>query len=303
MPILNEDTDSQVRNAAFTLLRDLTATHGDVIPFEPLSRGLVFDGKRVPLLGPKGIFKPQILNLPLSITTSPSSPYDDAFTNSGLLKYRYRGNDPHHPDNVGLRRVMALGKPLIYLHGVIKGRYVAAWPVYVTDDDPGGLTFTVAVDDKANISYSSEGQILDSELAIRRRYVTAAARVRLHQRLFRERVLDAYHNACSLCRLAHRELLEAAHIIPDSDDAGEPRVSNGLSLCKLHHAAFDQGILGIRPDFVAEIRTDILAEIDGPMLKHGLQAMHNTKLWVPRSASLKPDREALQCRYDRFRAA
>jgi putative restriction endonuclease len=301
--VQDADTDILVRTRAFTLLGELTRVHGDVIPFEPLSRGFQFEGLRVPLLGPKGIFKPQVLDLPLSIATSPNSLYDDAFTSQGLLRYRYRGTDPRHPDNVGLRKAMEMGKPLIYLHGVVKGRYVAAWPVYVVGDEPQRLTFTVAVDDKTNISYSSESQIQDSEIAIRRRYVTAAARVRLHQRLFRERVLEAYRNACSLCRLAHPELLEAAHIIPDAEEAGEPRVSNGLSFCKLHHAAFDIGILGIRPDCTAEIRVDILHEIDGPMLKHGLQAMHNAKLWIPRSADLRPDREALEYRYEKFRAA
>jgi len=41
-------------------------------------------------------------------------------------------------------------------------------------------------------------------------------------------------------------------------------VPNGLALCKIHHAAFDMNILGIRPDHVVEIRTDVLEERDGP---------------------------------------
>jgi len=36
------------------------------------------------------------------------------------------------------------------------------------------------------------------------------------------------------------ELLDAAHITPDTHPEGEPIVSNGLSLCKLHQAAFDR---------------------------------------------------------------
>ena len=42
---------------------------------------------------------------------------------------------------------------------------------------------------------------------------------------------------CALCRLRHQELLDAAHITPDSEAEGEPLVSNGVVLCKLHHAA------------------------------------------------------------------
>lgn len=296
----NMEFDAAVRTQAFQLLAQLAEIYGDVIPFRPLSDGITVNDVRVPLLGPQGIFKPRILDLPLSITTAPNGPYDDSFTESGLLRYRYRGTDPNHRDNVGLRNAMRLGVPLIYLHGVIKGKYVPAWPVYIIEDNPSSLTFVVAVDDRTNISYSTENLINDGDAAIRRRYVTSSVRVRLHQRIFRERVLDAYRNECALCRLNHSELLEAAHIIPDSDDRGEPDVTNGLSLCKLHHAAFDKKILGIRPDYVAQIRVDILHEVDGPMLKHGLQEMHGTKIHVPRSARLKPNKQALEERYEQF---
>ena len=47
-----------------------------------------------------------------------------------------------------------------------------------------------------------------------------------------------------------------------------------MSLCRLHHAAFDRLLLGVHPDYVIHVRPDILYEIDGPMLKHGLQGLH-----------------------------
>lgn len=50
------------------------------------------------------------------------------------------------------------------------------------------------------------------------------------------------------------------------------------SLCKLHHAAFDQNLMGIRPDVVIELSTTVLKEIDGPMLIHGLQGFHGACL-------------------------
>lgn len=77
-----------------------------------------------------------------------------------------------------------------------------------------------------------------------------------------------------------------------------------LSLCKIHHAAFDSNILGIRPnDLTLEIREDILHEVDGPMLKHGLQDHHGGHLSVARSAHERPDKERLELRYDEFRKA
>ena len=69
-----------------------------------------------------------------------------------------------------------------------------------------------------------------------------------------------------MCALGHRELLDAAHIIPDTDPRGLPVIQNGIALCKIHHAAYDRNILGIRPDYVVEIHQRLLDEIDGPML-------------------------------------
>ena len=43
-----------------------------------------------------------------------------------------------------------------------------------------------------------------------------------------------------------------------------------------------------------------LEETDGPMLHHGLQGVHNQRIWTPRSSELKPDRDLLERRYERF---
>ena len=106
---------------------------------------------------------------------------------------------------------------------------------------------------------------------------------------------------CAICRLRHQELLEAAHIVADRDPEGEPKVSNGLALCKLHHAAFDCHIIGVNPDYRVEVRLDVLEEIDGPMLQHGLQGFHGSSLWLPSKESLKPDQRFLEERYALFR--
>ena len=120
---------------------------------------------------------------------------------------------------------------------------------------------------------------------------------------FRQRVLRAYQLTCAVCRLKHAELLDAAHILPDGHPQGEPIVPNGLALCKLHHAAFDTNIIGIRPDLILEVRKDVLAEIDGPMLQHGLQGMHGQTILVPDRAALRPRREFLDERYELFKRA
>ncbi|MBI2994399.1 MAG: HNH endonuclease [Gammaproteobacteria bacterium] len=141
-----------------------------------------------------------------------------------------------------LRFAMERRLPLVYIHGVVPGKYLITWPVFVIEDDPQNLTFSVAVDDAQHLGLpDTTGSLLgvrEEADAARRSYVTAAVRVRLHQRAFRERVLEAYRRQCAFCRLRHEELLDAAHIVPDTEPRGEPVVRNGLALCTLHHAAF-----------------------------------------------------------------
>ncbi len=113
----------------------MVESFGDVLPRLILAQGFVFKGTRVPLLGPQGIFKPKVLTeIPLSITTSPKGPYDDSFASDGYLLYRYRGTDPQHHENVGLRKAGVKDTPLIYFHGVVPGKYLAVYPVFIAAD-------------------------------------------------------------------------------------------------------------------------------------------------------------------------
>ena len=299
----NDPRDLAIRFAAFKWLSEQVNIHGDVLPRPLLQKGFEFEGNRVPLVAPQGIFKPRLMELPLSIATTPKGPYQDSFGPDGLLAYKYRGTDPSHPDNLGLRRTMAQQLPLVYLHGIVPGKYLALWPVYVVGDDSAALTFRIAVDDAAYIARPTEGDSDEDTTIARRSYVTATTKVRLHQRSFRERVIAAYRSQCSLCRLRHDELLDAAHIIPDSSPEGEPHVSNGIALCKLHHAAFDSFIIGVAPDYTVHVRRDVLAETDGPILRYGLQQMHGSRLFLPQSEKQWPNRDALEWRFERFKAA
>ena len=167
---------------------------------------------------------------------------------------------------------------------------------------PARLTFEVAVDDHV-VAAEPAATSADLTREARREYVTGIAVRRLHQQAFRVRVLRAYREQCAVCRLRHAELLDAAHILPDTHPRGEPTTSNGLSLCKIHHAAFDRHILGIRPDLVVEVRRDILEEVDGPMLRYGLQAMDGRRLVLPARVADRPAQEFVEERYEVFRRA
>lgn len=299
-------TNQSARKAAFEWLEAQISTYGEVLPRALLEVGMNLAGERLPFVGPQGIFKPKLLtDAPLSITTSPNSPYTDSVLGDDLIRYSYRGENPGHHENVGLRKAWKEAIPLIYFRGIIPGKYFAAFPAYVVADNPSDLSVLVQVDDQKSAIYAlgSIHTLADDGNAIRRRYVTAQVQKRLHQQAFRERVIQAYKEQCAVCQLRHEKLLDAAHIIGDKEESGEPLVENGLSLCKLHHAAFDRGFFGIRPDYIVEVRPSILVENDGPMLQHGLKNIHATKITVPKMSKLRPSPERLERRFETFLAS
>lgn len=272
----------------------------EVLSRQELGEGFMYLGERVRLVGPQGIFKPaQIREYPLSITTTTGGPYEDAFDPDGeFLRYKYRGDDPNHRENRGLRKAMHDRIPLVYFHSTVPAQYIAVWPVFIVHDDPRGLTFTVAADDALSLRQSPEPVADD----IRRGYITRQVRQRIHQRAFRDRVLSAYGSRCTVCRLRHEILLDAAHIVPDVRPEGEPVIPNGLSLCKLHHAAYDRSFFAVRPDYEIEVREDIRDERDGPMLLHGLQEIHGERIQLPRRRDHWPDPIRLDQRYESFKS-
>ena len=305
------DLDWRLRLAAFDALRAMRDAGGGVVRLAHLERGFMFDGERIPLINARrGIWRPRQLGsdgAALSVVTTPpkrgkAAPYDDQVgSDDGWFVYRYEGDDPNLWTNRAVRRAMELRRPLVYLYGLEAGLYDAIFPCYVAHDDPRDLAFYLEADVSAARPIVSEEDFLGS--APRRAYATTTVKVRLHQRRFRELVVRAYRERCAVCQLRHPELLDGAHILPDRDERGRPEVPNGLSLCKIHHGAFDAEILGIDPDYRIHIRSDVLEEHDGPMLRHGLQEMDRRPLLVPLREALRPNKEYLEERFEEFRAA
>lgn len=296
--------DELIRIAAFQWVEKQVNLHGGFIPRQLLDQGFEFQGKRITLTGPQGIWKSAFMDLPISIYTRPDGPYPDFMMDNGFLVYRYRGTDPDHKDNVGLRTAMQRRIPLIYFYRVEAGKCLAEWPVYIEEDHPADLAFIVSIG-KHNVVYKEQelqqGQLFfETEEPLYRRYTTTEAIHRLHQAEFRVRVLSAYKEQCAFCRLRHIQLLDAAHIIPDGEEGGEPIVPNGLSLCKIHHAAFDNNIVGVNSDYKIIVREDVLEEIDGPMLKYGIQEMHGQKIILPGKVENRPDKQRLELRFNHF---
>lgn len=308
---MHQDPDWPIRVAAFDALQRRVRQYGEVLPWELIDEGFTYQGETLHFANrARGIFWPrQMRETALSIkTTVPrqgrEARYDDLFSDEGFL-YRFQGTDVEGRDNRRLVRAMELDAPLIYFYGIEPGAYRPIWPVYISEVDPSALTFTV-------VSAAPEAQVKEPGryaadpklLSLERRYATVQVKKRLHQVAFRQHVLRAYEQRCAVCRFPRTELLDAAHILPDRDVRGRPEVPNGLSLCKLHHGAFDADLLGIRPDGIIEIAQRLLDEQDGPTLEHGLKGFAGKPLgMLPEARELRPRGEYLEERYERFRKA
>ncbi len=305
---LDEDA---VRAAAIEWVRRVTLDTRLSITRKQLAGDFSVGGVRLPLIDRgRGIRKPSGWEAALSITTAaPSSggarPYDDVEGADGLHRYKLRRDDNGRSENHSLRMAMARAAPLIWFYGLEPGVFQAILPVYLVAEEADQDQFVLALtaDQRSMIDQRTvmPGSPVEATL---RRYLISETHRRLHQPVFASQVMLAYATSCAVCSLGHRELLDAAHIIPDSAPGGDPVVPNGLALCKIHHAAYDANVLGIRPDFTVEIHQRLLDEIDGPMLRYGLQEHHGRPLMrLPTRHADLPDTRRLERRYEDFRAA
>ena len=293
--------DDDVRASCFAALDVLRAQFGEDLPYrDGLDRGFAFRGVRVPFLNyQKGIYRAAAQRGPaaLSIQTTASSPYDDEETEDGF-RYAYRAGSPEQPDNRALRAAHELLTPLVYFVASRPGWYRALYPCFVVEDDVVAGRVLVSVGRMAG-DYEERTPVLPN--GVERRYATREAKVRLHQARFRGLVLPAYAERCAICRLKEVRLLDAAHITGDATAGGAATVSNGISLCSIHHRAFDQDLVGVSPDLEVRVSRRLLDEEDGPMLEL-LKGFERAPLHVPQRASQRPDRERLAERFDRFLA-
>ena len=301
--MFDADLDERVRSSAMAWLRAELLRTPDGISHVRL-QDFHFEGTRLALWSQRGIRKPAILDAALAIQTTYSNrpdqrPYEDEPGPDGLLRYKWMGTNPNAADNRALRVAMELHLPLIYLVGLRPGLYQPIFPVYVVAEEPELHQFVVTTSEQEETAweYASQG-----EVELSRRYLESVRSHRVHQRVFREQVLLAYGSRCAFCNLGHRELIDAAHIREDSA-GGEPKVTNGIAMCKLHHATFDNLLVGITPDYRIEVRHDLLEEVDGPTLQHSIKQLHREMIRVPERRIARPDRELLAERFERFMTA
>ena len=295
--------------AAFDHVRRLSEAHGHLTRNE-LAPGFTFEGERIPLVNPqRGIFKPRRMRHLLSIRTVFPRPgarvwYDDQrqvhrqiFEGEESVDYAFMGQNPEAPDNQWLKEAWEKQIPVIYFLGVSPGRYQPIIPTYITNWDGFALKSSLAFGNPNVVEFEAP------DTAMERRYALREVKERLHQATFREAVLYAYGRRCAITGLPETQLLDAAHIIADGNEAlGQPVVPNGLALSKIHHAAFDAHLIGIDPDYRLHVSERLLEKKDGPMLQ-ALKELNGSDLHLPSRSQDYPDQDRLARRFDTFSKA
>jgi putative restriction endonuclease len=221
--------DDDVRSACFYWLDILQAQHGPELPYSALAAGFPFRGRDVPFLNRAyGIYRaanaqrgPAALSLNSAVA---QKRYQDEGTPDGVL-YRYQDGPIDNHFNTWLRRAHELVVPLVYFIGTRPNWYRPEYPVFVEEDHPTERTVLISFGEMRGEFDEREPTRLTD--AIERRYVVRQVKQRIHQAQFRGAVLPAYRDRCAVCTLKEVRLLDAAHIVGDAAEHGEPLISNG----------------------------------------------------------------------------
>lgn len=92
---------------------------------------------------------------------------------------------------------------------------------------------------------------------------------------FRSRVLSAYGHQCAACGI-QLELIDAAHIVPVAEPGSTDETSNGVALCKLHHAAYDRNLLSFDPRYRIEVSNTQIDRLAQSNLIGGLRQFQSS---------------------------
>jgi putative restriction endonuclease len=302
------DPDADIRLVAFQHLIAARRAQGGALPWSLLVEGFRARGQHFRFASQaEGIFRPVGMSGLLSIKTvvpreGREAWYHDqvqpeVLSQEETLPYAFKGSNPDIAQNRWLKEAMEHKLAIIYFYGVAPGIYEPLFPAFVTDWSTDQLSCSLVV------SSSTVGDPLAPLQPVERRYAMRTVHQRLHQSVFRERVLAAYGYRCALSGLPEQRLIDAAHIVPDAhEQLGQPDVRNGICMSKIHHAAYDSGLIGIDPDFTIHVSERLLQLHDGPLLEEAIKRIAGNKIRVPTDTLAAPDRERLAYRYEQFRA-
>lgn len=123
--------------------------------------------------------------------------------------------------------------------------------------------------------------------------IFATTKHRGGQDYFRDVVLNNFGGRCGVSQLAVRDLLIASHILPwGTHPQHRLNVRNGLSLSRLHDAAFDQGLITFDEQMRMKLSPRLKAALPQKAIANNFAAYEGEALSLPDDAVL-PDLEFL----------
>lgn len=107
---------------------------------------------------------------------------------------------------------------------------------------------------------------------------------------FSNKVNEAYGYRCAMCGI-QLGLIDAAHIIPFADEKGSDDVSNGISLCALHHRAYDRALVYFNDDYkiiINEEKMSYLEKIGRDSGARKFERLSYDYIQIPKNDAFKP---------------
>lgn len=161
-------------------------------------------------------------------------------------------------------------------------------PIHNAGQDAQGVVLL------ATATPADEREFIDEPVDIRqtsRRYDLVETMRAYRDARFRPEVLRAYSYQCAVCGCALK-LVDAAHVIPVSHPKSTDDITNGLALCRLHHGAYDNALLGIRSDYGIIVNSKAERRLHELHLDMGMgrfRAELPKTIRVPSSLEVRPD--------------
>jgi hypothetical protein len=305
----------------FEILTYLARHTGELVPARFLRHTKDFIPE-VDLFHPlvSGIYKPAWSKYALSIVTKPSSPYgkkdEILFLDDGrwIMTYSPRSGGLDISDNRALVECMNMKMPLAVFQQVSDKKshqgstYLVLGLGLITNFDIKNDVFVIESIDREALERTTsvipdeeeryEVQIyaqITNEFRPFVREETTTYSVSAYKRdiAFRKVVLTEYEFHCSICGMKFHlgELAEAqaAHIVPKNQNGtDDPR--NGLSLCRTHHWAFDNGLFTVTENYQINV-SNIVSSAD--TANFNLNDFNSNQIALPKNEILAPHQVAL----------
>lgn len=203
--------------------------------------------------------------------------------------------------------------PALKLRGIKGLEGASALDRTVWNEFHGNLNEAVPVSEDAlrklfDVDENSDLEVLPKEgVRVRKRpptgptETTANVKLRRGQEYFRDAVLNNFGGRCGITGLAIRELLIASHILPwGAHPAEQLNVRNGLSLSRLHDAAFDRGLIAFDDRLRLLLSPRLKSELSQRAVSESFGAFAGQPLCLPDDAAL-PELEFIAEHRLRFR--